>query len=158
MTHHSAIVGIGQSTFYRRGQSLPRTSRDMACEAIIAAAADAGIAVESIDGFAYFSNYGGGIETGGLIESLGIPEVGFSATTTGGGGGSAGAIGLAQAAILNGDSRYVAVVQTVQQAKSRYGAAFARMLPTADNSFYRSAGIGAPGQFAALITRRHMHK
>ena len=158
MTYHSAIVGIGSTEFFKRGESLPRTAREMACEAIIAAAADAGIPVEAIDGFAFYSNYGGGIETGGLIESLGIPEVGFSATTTGGGGGTAGAVGLAQAAIRNGDSRYVVVVQSLQQAKSRYGAAFARMLPDADNSFYRSAGVAAPGQFAAMIARRHMHK
>lgn len=156
--HRAAIVGIGATQYYRRGESLPRTARDMACDAIIAAAADAGISVKSIDGFAYFSNYGGGIETGGLIESLGIPEVGFSASTTGGGGGSAGAVGLAQAAIINGDSRYVCVVQSLQQTKSRFGAAFAQMSPNPENSFYRSAGIGAPGHFAALIARRHMHK
>ncbi|MDE8653567.1 thiolase C-terminal domain-containing protein [Novosphingobium album (ex Liu et al. 2023)] len=156
--HTSAIVGIGATPYYRRGASLPQTPRDMACDAIMAAAADAGIPVTAIDGFAYFSNYGGGIETGGLMEALGIPEVGFSATTTGGGGGSAGAIGLAQAAIVNGDSRYVAVVQSLQQAKNRLGAAFARMPPTPENSFYRSAGVAAPGQFAAFIARRHIHK
>jgi acetyl-CoA acetyltransferase len=154
----AAIVGIGASTYYRRGQSLPRTARDMACDAIIAAAADAGIPVKSIDGFAFYSNHGGGIDTAGLVQSLGISEYGFSATTTGGGGGAAGSVGLAQAAIRNGDSRYVVIVQSLQQAQSRFGAAFSRMPPTPENSFFRSVGVGAPGQFGALIARRHMHK
>jgi acetyl-CoA acetyltransferase len=153
-----AIVGIGTTEYYRRGTSLPLTPREMACDAILAACADAGLRVDQIDGFASFSNYGGGIEAGGIMETLAIPEVRFAATTTGGGGGSAGSIGLAQAAIRNGDSRYVVSVQSLQQAKTRYGAAFARMLPDPDNSFYRSAGLGAPGQFAAMIARRHMHK
>lgn len=160
MTHQSAIIGAGATRYYPRGGSLPRTVSDMACEAILAAAADAALPVEKIDGFAYFSNmgYGSGLDTGYLMESLGIPEVGFSATVTGGGGGSAGALGLAQAAIVNGDSRYVVIVLSIQQAKLRYGASFAAAQPTAENSFYRAAAIGAPGQFAALLTRRHMHK
>ena len=153
-----AIVGIGTTEYFRRGASLPRTPREMACDAILAACSDAGLPVEAIDGFASFSNYGGAIEAGGLMETLGIPEVCFSASTTGGGGGSAGCIGLAQAAIVNGDSRYVVCVQSLQQAKARYGATFSRMVPDPDNSFYRSASLGAPGQFAAMIARRHMHK
>jgi acetyl-CoA acetyltransferase len=92
------------------------------------------------------------------MESLGIPYIGFSTSITGGGGGSAGAVGLAQAAIRNGDSRYVVVVQTLQQAKSRYGAAFAQMVPDPVNSFYLPSGLRAPGHFAALIGNRHMHK
>lgn len=154
----TAIIGIGTTEYYRRGESLPRTPREMACDAILKAAEDAGLPVTAIDGFAGFANYGGGTEAGGLMESLGIPDVKFSATITGGGGGAAGAIGLAQAAIRNGDARYVVVVQSMQQARSRLGAAFSQMVPDPQNSFFRPTGLSAPGQFAALIARRHMHK
>ncbi len=161
MTARSAIVGIGTTTYYARGQSWPRTLHEMACEAIVLAAKDAGLPVQAIDGFAYFAAgaySADGVDTGRVMESLGIKEIGFSAGVTGGGGGSAGAVGLAQAAIVNGDSKYVVVVQALQQAKTRFGAAFANMQPSPDNSFFRAPGLTAPGQFAALIARRHMHE
>jgi hypothetical protein len=32
----TAIVGIGATPFYRRGQSLPQTTMEMACKAVLA--------------------------------------------------------------------------------------------------------------------------
>lgn len=160
MRHGAAIVGIGSTPYYARGESWPQTTLEMAGAAIIDAARDAGIAMRDIDGFAYFSNssYGAALDTARLMETLGIPEVGFDASISGGGGGSAGAVGLAQAAILNGDARYVVIVCALQQVTKRIGVAFADVPVTPENSFYRPSGLMAPGQFAALITRRHMHK
>ncbi|EUA51556.1 thiolase domain protein [Mycobacterium xenopi 3993] len=37
-----AIVGIGATAYYKRGQSLPKTTLELACEAILAACEDAG--------------------------------------------------------------------------------------------------------------------
>ena len=88
----TAIVGLGATPYYRRGASAPRSLEELVGKSILAAASDAGIDVRSIDGFAYFA---GGFDTGMLTETLGIPEIRFSATLTGTGGGSAGAIGLA---------------------------------------------------------------
>src|SRR5882724_12469897 len=92
-----AIVGVGATPYYRRGESWPETITGLAGNAIIAACEDAGLSVNDIDGFAYYSGagagYGQSMDTALFMETLGIPEVTFSATLTGGGGGSAGAIG-----------------------------------------------------------------
>ena len=50
-----AIVGIGETKYYKRGTA-PLPEFRLACEAIIKSAEDAGIAVTDIDGFASYSN------------------------------------------------------------------------------------------------------
>ena len=89
----TAIVGIGATDYYVRGKSWPRTINDMAGEAILNACADAGISIKDIDGFAYYSTAGAGyldkFDTASLMETLGMPNVSFSATLTSGGGFSA---------------------------------------------------------------------
>ena len=101
----TAIVGIGATDYYVRGKSWPRTINDMAGEAILNACADAGISIKDIDGFAYYSTAGAGyldkFDTASLMETLGMPNVSFSATLTSGGGGCPGAIGLATAGLMN---------------------------------------------------------
>ena len=150
----TAVVGLGATPYVKRGQSAPQTLEELAAKAIIAAAADAGLDVPSIDGFAYFA---GGFDTGYLMETLGIEEVGFSASLTGAGGGSAGAIGLASAAIVSGMAKTVVCVGAVQQTKLRYGAMPSSYAATAENSFYQSAGLVGPGHMFAMLARRHMH-
>jgi len=94
MYDQTAIVGLGSTPYYRRGASAPQTLEELVGKSILAATADAGLTIRDIDGFAYFA---GGFDSGALTETLGIPEIRFSATLTGTGGGSAGAIGLAAA-------------------------------------------------------------
>jgi acetyl-CoA acetyltransferase len=161
MTNGAAIVGVGGTPFYSRGASLPRTVTEMAAAAILDAARDAGIGVRDIDGFAYYSSPGmtSGLDAGRLVETLGIPEVRFDASVNGGGGGAPGSVGLARMAVLNRDAKYVVIVYALQQSTKRIGAAFSSYFPvTTDNSFYRPTGIASPGQCAALMTRRHMHR
>ena len=55
-----AIVGVGATDYYRRGQSWPRTINELAGEAILAACEEAGLSVKDIDGFAYYSEAGAG--------------------------------------------------------------------------------------------------
>jgi len=150
----TAIVGLGATPYWKRGQSAPCTLQELICTAIIAAAADAGIAVPDIDGFAYFAT---DFDTGGLMETLGIREVGFSSMLTGSGGGSAGAVGLASAAIVAGLAETVVVVCGVQQGALRYGAMPSTYDATAESCFYQSAGLVGPGHMFALLAERHMH-
>lgn len=156
-----AIVGVGATEYYVRGKSWPRTINDMAGEAIMKACADAGISVKQIDGFAYYSTAGAGyvdkFDTASLMEMLGIPEVGFSATLTSGGGGMAGAAGLATAGIMNGDAKYVVTVMALQQYKQRLGTVFGAGAPTPENSFLQPSGLVGPGHLMSVLTRRHMH-
>jgi len=156
-----AIVGVGATDYYKRGESWPRTTTEMACEAILAACADAGIDVKDIDGFAYYSGAGAGygqkMDTADFMETLGIDEVTFTASLTSGGGGAAGSIGLARAAIVAGDATVVVTVMTLQQAQARLGRVFAITPPTPQNAFLQPSGLSGPGHLMSVLARRHMH-
>ena len=156
-----AIVGIGATPYYRRGQSWPTTINELAGDAILAACAEAGLSVTDIDGFAYYSGASAGyvdkFDTAFFMETLGIPEVTFSAALTSGGGGAAGSIGLARAAILAGDANVVVTVMALQQAKQRLGSVFAASAPDPINSFLQPSGLSGPGHLMSVLTRRHMH-
>ncbi|MGA0595214.1 thiolase C-terminal domain-containing protein [Enterovirga sp. CN4-39] len=154
MRRKTAIVGIGATPYYRRGRSAPRTLNELVGTAILAAIADAGLQIEDVDGFAY---YGGGFDTPYLCEMLGIPEVRFTAGLTGSGGGSAGAIGLASAAVIAGLAETVVCVGGMQQTAQRYGTITSAYAPDPENAFFLPAGLVGPGHMFALLARRHMH-
>src|SRR3954454_6119610 len=156
-----AIVGVGATPYYRRGQSWPRTITELAGDAILAACEEAGLSVTDIDGFAYYSEaragYGDKFDTALFMETLGIPEITFSATLTSGGGGAAGSIGLARAAILSGDANVVVTVMALQQARQRLGSVFAAAAPDRITSFRQRSGLPGPGHRRSVLPRRHMH-
>ncbi len=160
-SNRTAIVGVGATPYYVRGQSWPRTINEMIGEAILNACADAGLSVKDIDGFAYYSGASAGyadkMDTASIMEMLGIPEVTFTASLTGGGGGSAGSIGLASAAILASDAKYVVTVMALQQRSQRLGTVFGAIKPDAENSFLQPSGLVGPGHLMSVLARRHMH-
>jgi acetyl-CoA acetyltransferase len=151
----TAIVGIGATPVTKRGRSAPQTMEELVGKAIIAAVEDAGLRVTDVDGFAYFA---GGFDTGLLMETLGIPEVGFSASITGTGGGSAGAVGLASSAIVSGQAQTVVVVGGNQQAAQRFGAITPSHETTPVDAFFAASGLVGPGHLFALLARRHMYQ
>ena len=152
----TAIVGVGATDYYKRGQSAPRTLTDMVGEAILKALDDAGLSIKDVDGLAY---YMGGFyaSTDAIAETMGIPEVRYTATLTGGGGGSAGHIGLAATAIVSGMADVVVCVGAIQQTNQRYGQIMASQAATPDSSFYSSTGLIGPGHLYSMVARRHMH-
>jgi acetyl-CoA acetyltransferase len=154
----AAIVGVGRTPFYRRGESAPQTQIELACKAILSALDDAGLTVEELDGFSYYS---GGLDTALIAQTLGIPEVTFTTTMTGGGGASAGSLGVAAAAIKAGLASTVVCVRSMQQGVRRAGAAFAPSSQSApvppESDFYLTSGLVGPGQMFAMLARRHMH-
>lgn len=150
----TAIAGLGSTQVWKRGQSAPRTMNELVGQAVIAACADAGLPVTEVDGFAYYS---GGFDTSYLMETLGIPELRFSSMLTGSGGGSAGAVGLAAAAIVAGLAKTVVVVGGNQQGEVRFGSITQSYERTPENAFFESAGLIGPGHMFALLARRHMH-
>jgi acetyl-CoA acetyltransferase len=154
----AAIVGVGRTPYYRRGQSYPQTQIELACKAILAAVEDAGLSVDDIDGFSYYT---GGLDSALIAQTLGIPEIKFTTTLTGGGGGSAGSLGVAAAAIKSGLASTVVCIRSMQQGQARAGAAFAPSNPNskvaAESDFYLTSGLVGPGQMFAMLARRHMH-
>lgn len=162
MTHADvAIVGVGATPYYPRGESYPQTITELAGTAILAACAEAGLPVTALDGFAYYSGasagYGETLDTAMFMETLGIPEVTFSAALTSGGGGSAGSIGLARAALIAGDASYVVTVMALQQKRQRLGSVFAAIEPDPVNSFLQPSGLYGPGQLMSVLFRRHQY-
>ena len=157
----AAIVGIGFTPYYVRGKSYPQTINQLAGIAILNACEDAGISIKQIDGFAYYSGAGAGytekFDTASLMETLGIPEVGFTATLTSGGGGMAGAAGLATAGLMNEDCTYAVTVMALQQYRARLGTVFGQSAPNPENSFLQPSGLVGPGHLMSVLARRHMH-
>ncbi len=156
-----AIAGIGATPYYKRGETADKSITQLAGEAILAACADAGLSVADVDGLAFYSlaraGYGEQMEAAELVETLGMRELKFSAALTGGGGGSAGAIGLARAAIVAGDATAVVTVMALQQ-RTRLGTVVASKTVTPISSFVQPSGLAGPGHLMSLLTRRHMHQ
>ena len=152
----TAIVGLGATAYYKRGQSAPRSLQELVGESILAALADAGLSVRDVDGLAYYmgAHYA---STDALAEILGIPEVRYTGTLTGGGGGSAGHVGLAAGAIVAGQADVVVCVGAIQQTKQRYGQIMASQAATPDSAFYSATGLVGPGHLYSMLARRHMH-
>ena len=71
----TAIAGIGETTYYKHGQS-PDSEFKLALQAIVRACDDAGISPHDIDGFASYGNDRS--EAGRLAAALGIKELKFS--------------------------------------------------------------------------------
>jgi acetyl-CoA acetyltransferase len=141
----------------------------LAYKAILAAVEDAGLSISEVDGFSYYAD---GFDTALLGQILGIPEIRFSAMITGGGGGSAGAVGLASAAVHSRMAETVVCVMALQQSNRRLGAAYARKQSdkdtddpgvygppsTSDMDFILPSGLMGPVQMFALLTTRHFQE
>src|SRR6201996_981306 len=95
----TAVVGIGATPYYKRGESLPQTELELACKAILAALDDAGLTVRDLDGFTIYSS---SCDPAQVASVLGVPEVRFAATLTSGGGGAAGSLRLGAPPITPG--------------------------------------------------------
>lgn len=125
-THHrslrgrTAVVGIGETTYYKRGQS-PHAEFRLALEAIVRACEDAGIHPRDIDGFASFSNDRS--DPSQLAAALGCRELRYANMQWGGGGGGgSAAIGNAAAAIMSGMAECVVVFRALAQGQfGRFG-------------------------------------
>jgi acetyl-CoA acetyltransferase len=150
----AAIVGVGATPYYFRGQSAPQTLYELIGKAALAAVADAGLTVRDVDGLAFYAN---GFEPGLITETIGIPELNFSSVISAQGGGSAGVLDLAAMAIETGRAKAVLCIGACQQSERRYGLALASLAPTPDSVWSRAAGLKGPGYALALLAQRHMH-
>ncbi len=167
----AAIVGVGATPYYKRGQSYPESEFSMACTAILAALDDAGLTIKDLDGFSIYSS---SCDPAAVAAELGVPEVRWATTLTSGGGGCAGALGVAAAAIDAGMASTVVTLMTLQQLNKRLGgSAIGGMLAyataTEGSSPYGGSGIPpsaaftanngllSPGHSFSVLAMRHMH-
>ena len=100
MQGQAVVAGVGESQYYKRGDS-PDTEFKLTCTAIRNAVADAGLELADIDGIvSYMDQRNDPLR---LASALGLRELRWSATTWGGGGNNAAAaVQLADAAVAAG--------------------------------------------------------
>jgi acetyl-CoA acetyltransferase len=151
-----AVVGIGETTYYRHGQS-PVPEFLLAIEAIERAAADAGLDVRQIDGFCSYSAERS--DPTRLGTALGL-EVAFANMFWGGGGGGVcGAVANAAAALAAGYCRYAVVYRSLAQGQfGRFGQAHVPPTVSGRGAYIAPYGLFTPAQQIALRTRRFFHE
>jgi acetyl-CoA acetyltransferase len=152
----TAIAGIGETTYYKHGQS-PHSEFKLALEAVVKACEDAGISPHDIDGFASYGNDRS--EAGRLAAALGIKELRFSNMFWGGGGGGVcGAVGNASAAVATGMADCVVAFRSLAQGQyARYGRSGGAPLAAGDDAFLFPYGVMSPAQRFAMKVTRFMH-
>jgi acetyl-CoA acetyltransferase len=152
-----AIVGIGETTYYRHGKS-PDPEFKLALKAILAACADAGIEPRRIDGFASYSNDRN--DPSRLAAALGLPELRFSNMQWGGGGGGgSGAVANAAAAIACGMADCIVVFRALAQGQfQRFGAAPPGGTVSGEPAFNAPYGVMSPAQRYAMRAMRFIHE
>ena len=152
----AAIVGIGETRYFKRGAS-PDPEFKMTLEAILLAAEDAGIDAREIDGFASYSNDRN--EPARLATALGLPKFTFSNMFWGGGGGGgSGALANAAAAVACGYADMVVMYRGLAQGQfGRFGQGGRASAVQGGPAFTAPYGLMSPAQTFAMRVRRFMH-
>ena len=151
-----AVVGVGETPYYKRGQS-PDSEFKLALDAVINACADAGISTKDVDGFASFSNDRN--DPSRLANALGCKELRFSNMQWGGGGGGgSGAIANAAAAIATGMAENVIVFRSLAQGQfGRFGQGPRSNVVSGAGALTVPYGLMSPAQSFAMKVNRFMH-
>ena len=151
-----AVVGIGETPYYKRGQA-PDPEFKLALKAIIAACKDAQISPKSVDGFASFSNDRS--DPSRLANALGCDDLRFSNMQWGGGGGGgSGAVANAAAAIATGMAECVVVFRALAQGQfGRFGQGPRSNVISGSGAFTVPYGLMSPAQSFAMKVTRFMH-
>jgi acetyl-CoA acetyltransferase len=145
----AAIVGIGETPYYKRGMS-PDPELKLCVRAIVAACDEAGISPRDVDGFV---SYGSERNSGQwLLPALGTKELRFGALNWTHGGGIPGAVGLAAMAIATGQAECVAVYRAMAElSNARLRVAVSQNDTAAQ---YLVNGLDGPAQLCALRSQR----
>ena len=151
-----AIIGIGETAYYRHGQS-PDAEFKLALKAILAACGDAGIDPREIDGFASYSN--DRTDPSRLAAALGTKQL--RSTTMqwgGGGGGNCAAVANGAAAVASGLADCVIAFRALAQGQyGRFGQSPTAATISGDMAWQAPYGVLSPGQKFAMKARRFMH-
>jgi acetyl-CoA acetyltransferase len=145
----TAIVGVGQTPYYKRGTS-PDPELKLALKAIVSACEDAGVETSEIDGFVSYATEKS--EGQKLMPALGCRDVRLAALTWMHGGGIPGALCIAASAILSGQANVVAVYRSMAE---RPGMRLRTIVQQSDRSaHYLVNGLETPVQTTALRATR----
>jgi len=152
----AAVAGVGQTTYYRHGQS-PHAESRLTLEAILNACADAGIAPEEIDGFSSYSNDRN--DGPRMAAALGCRELRFSNMFWGGGGGgAAGSVQNAAAAVACGLADCVVAYRGLAQGQfGRFGRGAEINAVSGEAAHTTPYGLMSAAQMFAMKAMRFMH-
>ncbi len=152
----AAIVGIGETTYYKRGQA-PEAEFKLGLAAVLRACDDAGIDPRVIDGFASYSNDRN--DPTRFAAALGLRELRYSNMHWGGGGGGgSGAVGNAAAAVACGVADCVVVFRALAQGQfGRFGQGQAGARAYGEQAMTAPYGLMSPAQMFAMRVMRFLH-
>jgi len=148
----AAIAGIGETAFAKR---LEGSEKRLACEAILAALADAGIAPSEVDGLASYT-----METTDEVEiakNIGAGDVTFFSQIGYGGGAGPATVGHLAMAIATGQCRVGVAWRSRKRGSGGRPWAGAAQASTA-STWTRPHGLLRPVDEIAMLTRRYMHE
>jgi acetyl-CoA acetyltransferase len=154
-------VGIGQTEF---SKDAGRSETRLACEAIVAALADAGLGPHDVNGLISYTI--DPVEETELVRALGIPEVSWSSRVPYGGAGSQGVLLHAAAAVASGAADVVVAYRALRaRSGGRFGAAKMRA-PAATSAHSGTTamqwsypyGVLTPASWMSLNATRYMHE
>lgn len=145
----TAIVGIGQTPYYKRGTA-PEPELKLALRAIVAACEDAGVNPSDVDGFV---SYGSERNDGQrMLPALGTKDLRFGALVWTHGGGIPGALGLAASAIIAGQAETVVVYRAMAELSNERLRVAVSQNDTAAQ--YLVNGMDGPAQICAMRSQR----
>ncbi len=152
-----AVVGVGESEYYRAGRA-PDPEFRLLLKAVLAACRDADIDPADIDGFASFADDRN--DAVRIATALGVKRL--RSTTMqwgGGGGGCAAAVANGAAAIMSGMAQCVLVYRGLAQGQfGRFGQAAPRATISGEMAYQMPYGVLAPPQKFAMKVQRFMHE
>jgi 3-oxoacyl-[acyl-carrier-protein] synthase III len=153
--NNACIVGLGETEYRRWGAITDRNEYQLACQAIRAAAADAGLPLGQVDGLACYADTS--IDASLLQVGLGIDDLRLSAAVWGGrSGGPCGALALAASAVQSGQAACVAVFRSLCQGQTcRYGQFYAQRT---QSDMVGPYGLFSAAQGLSLIAQRYRHR
>ncbi|MEY4360967.1 MAG: hypothetical protein RL391_273 [Actinomycetota bacterium] len=154
----SAIVGIGATEF---SKDSGRSEMSLACEAVAAAIADAGLQPSDIDGMVtYSTDNNPDVE---IARHVGIGSLRHFSRVHYGGGAACGTIVMAAMAVATGVADAVVCYRAFNERSGRRFGAGVQDLPMAATaeraqfSWTTPSGQLTPASWVAMVARRYMH-
>jgi acetyl-CoA acetyltransferase len=152
-----AVVGIAETKYYKHGGS-PVSEFQLCLEAILKAAADAGLDPRAIDGFSSYSDDRN--QPVRIAAALGTPDLALSVMEWGGGGGGgSGAVANAAAGLVAGLCNYAVVYRGLAQGQfGRFGQSRSSGKVPYPMSYSAPYGMMAAAQNFAARVHRFMYE
>ncbi len=159
LARRAAIVGIGQTEFSKDSR---RSELRLACEAVLAALADAGLEPADVDGYCNFT-----IDNNPSVEinrAIGGGDLRFFSCIHYGGGAACGTVHQAAMAVATGVAEVVVCYRAMnERSMQRFGAGVQGRAPapTTENAhfgWYAPHGLLTPASWVAMSARRYMEQ